>query len=152
MFSWISSATFDSRWKASRTVLPAIVKELGLVGLAPDLPNISGLLKINWSGVGLQPISQADFTNPGFRNHGEQFQNHLSWFKGRHGVKVGFEINRLEWDDYLAAAALFGNVTFSSNFTNNGINGQGHPYADFLLGYPTNAQRAFPPIRLDRNR
>ena len=59
-----------------------MVKDLGLVGLAPDLPNVSGLLKVNWSGLGLQPIAQADYTNPGFRNHGEQFQDHLSWFIG----------------------------------------------------------------------
>jgi hypothetical protein len=129
-----------------------MVKDLGLVGLAPNLPDVSGLLKVNWSGVGLQNISQADYTNPGFRNHGEQVQNHLSWYTGRHSLKVGFEINRLEWDDYLAASALFGNLTFSSQFTNGGVSGQGHPYADFLLGLPTSAQRAFPPIRLDRNR
>jgi hypothetical protein len=129
-----------------------MVNELGLVGLAPDLPNVSGLLKINWSGLGLQAISQADYTNPGFRNHGEQFQDHVSWFKGRHTIKAGFEINRIEWDDYLAASALFGNLTFSNQFTNGGITGQGNAYADFLLGLPTSAQRAFPPIRLDRNR
>ena len=129
-----------------------MVRELGLEGLAPDLPDVSGLLKINWSGVGLQSISQSDYTNPGYRNHGEQFQDHLSWFRGRHSIKVGFDINRLEWDDYLAAPALFGNLTFSSQFTNGGITGQGNPYADFLLGLPTTAQRAFPPIRLDRNR
>jgi hypothetical protein len=129
-----------------------IVRDLGLVGLAPDLPNVSGLLKINWSGIGLQPIAQIDYTNPGFRNHGEQVQDHVTWFRGRHSFKFGFEVNRLEWDDYLAQSALFGNLTFSNQFTSNGLTGQGNPYADFLLGLPTSAQRAFPPIRLDRNR
>ncbi len=129
-----------------------IVNQLGLVGLAPDLPNVSGLPKINWSGIGLQAISQSDYTNPGYRNHGEQLQNHLSWYHGRHSIKIGFEINRLEWDDYLAASALFGNLTFSNQFTNGGITGQGNPYADFLLGLPTSVERAFAPIRLNRNR
>jgi hypothetical protein len=136
-----------------------MVRELGLTGLAPDLPNVSGLLKINWAGIGLQAITQPDYTNPGFRNHGEQFQNHLNWFAGRHSIKTGFEINRVEWDDYLAAAALFGNLTFSNQFTNkpSSVAAEsntvyGHAYADFLLGLPTTAARAFPPIRLDRNR
>ena len=129
-----------------------IVKDLGLVGLAPDLPNVSGLLKVSFAGLGLQGISQADYTNPGFRNHGEQFQEHVSWFRGRHSVKVGLEINRLEWDDYLAAGALFGSLSFSNQFTSSGLTGQGNAYADFLLGIPTSASRAFPPIRLDRNR
>ncbi len=136
-----------------------MVNELGLVGLAPDLPNVSGLLKVNWSGLGLQPIAQADYTNPGFRNHGEQVQDHVSWFTGRHNIKAGFEINRVEWDDYLAAAALFGNLTFSNQYTNKPSSvaaeantTYGNAYADFLLGLPTTAARAFPPIRLDRNR
>ncbi|HKA01416.1 MAG TPA: hypothetical protein VKE70_33110, partial [Candidatus Solibacter sp.] len=37
-------------------------------------------------------------------------------------------------------------------FTSAGISGQGHPYADFLLGIPTSAARAFAPIERDRNR
>jgi hypothetical protein len=129
-----------------------MVRELGLVGLADNLPNVSGLLKVSWAGIGLQPISQVDYTNPGYRNHGQQVQNHLSWFKGRHNIKFGVEVNRIQLDDYLAASALFGQLTFSNQFTNGGITGQGNPYADFLLGLPTSAQRAFPPIRLDRNR
>jgi hypothetical protein len=124
---------------------PALVKELGLVGLAPDLPDIGGLLKVNFTGLGLAPITQVDYANPGFRNHNEEFQDHVSWTRGRHTVKVGFDLTRVEWDDLSANANLFGAVTFSNQFT-------GFPYADFLLGIPTTAARAFAPIRLDRNR
>jgi hypothetical protein len=131
---------------------PQIVQELGLVGLAPDLPNIPGILKVNWTGVALAPITQPDYTRPGFRNHLQQIQDHVSWFRGRHNLKLGFELTRVAWDSLSANANLFGSVNFSSRFTSGGIAGQGHPYADFLLGIPTSAARAFPPVLVLRNR
>ena len=131
---------------------PQQVQNLGLVGLAPNLPDISGMLNINWSGIGLQPLTQIAYTNPGYRNHNEQWQDILSWYRGRHSFKFGVDVTRVEWDDYSATNNLFGNVTFSSTFTAAGHSGMGNPYADFLLGIPTTANRAFPPIRLDRNR
>lgn len=130
----------------------AIVKELGLTGLAPDLPDYSGIFKVSFTGLGLTGISQVDYRRPGFRNHLEEFQDHLSWFRNRHNVKVGFNLTRVEWDDMAAPAALFGSVSFSNRFSSGGISGQGHPYADFLLGIPTGASRAFTPMRTDRNR
>ncbi len=128
------------------------VKTLGLVGLAPDLPDLPGIFKVNWSGVGLQGISQNDYTNPGFRNHLEEFQEHVSWFRGKHNLKVGLDLTRVEYDNMSANGSLFGNVTFSNRFSSGGVSGQGHPYADFLLGIPTTASRAFAPVRANRNR
>jgi hypothetical protein len=131
---------------------PSVVQELGLVGLAPDLPDVSGILQVGFSGLGLQGITQPNYTNPGFRNHLQDIQNHVSWFRGRHNLKFGFNLTRVAWDDYSANANLFGNVSFSNRFTSAGRSGQGHPYADFLLGIPTSAARAFPPMRNERNR
>ena len=131
---------------------PAIVKELGLVGLAPDLPDISGILKVNFAGVGLTGITQPDYTRPGFRNHLEEFQDHVSWFRGKHNFKFGGHLTRVEWDSLSAHPNLFGTVTFSNRFSSAGRANQGHPYADFLLGIPTSSGRAFPPVRVDRNR
>ena len=45
-----------------------LVEDLGLVGLAPDLPDISGLLKVNWTNLPLQGIAQSDYSDPGYRN------------------------------------------------------------------------------------
>jgi len=131
---------------------PEMVRELGITGLAPDLPNISGIFKVNFAGVGLTGITQPDYTRPGFRNHLQEFQNHVSWFRGRHNIKTGFHLTRIEWDSLSANPNLFGNVTFSNRFSSAGRANQGHPYADFLLGIPSNASRAFPPLRVDRNR
>lgn len=127
-------------------------RELGLQGLAPDLPDVGGMLKIRWQNIGLTPLQQIDWTNPGYRNHNQEFQEHFSWFRGRHNLRMGFDLTRAEWDERAANDALFGALTFSSQYTSNGLSGQGHPYADFLLGIPTTAARAYPPVRSDRNR
>ena len=120
------------------------VREFGLLGLAPDLPDIKGMLMVSFQN-GIQSLTQSSFRNPGFRNYLQEFQDHFSWFRGRHNLKIGGMVTRVEWDDYQASANLFGNLNFTNRFTTE-------PYADFLLGIPTTASRAFPPIRVDRLR
>jgi hypothetical protein len=121
-----------------------IVNQLGLVGLAPNLPDINGILNMSFSN-GMTGLYQYPWRKKGYRTHTEEFQEHLSWFKGRHSVKIGFNLLRAEYDDFGTNSNLFGNVRFTDRFT-------GQPYADFLLGIPTTASRAFPPIEVDRNR
>jgi hypothetical protein len=131
---------------------PSMVSQLGLVGLAPNLPNISGLLAISFTGLGLTGISQANWAPVSYRNHTEEFQDMVSWFRSRHNVKMGVNVTRAYYDDYSANSALFGSLTFSSLFTSGGVSGQGNAYASFLLGIPTTASRAFPPVPINRNR
>ncbi len=127
------------------------VKELGLQGLAPDLPDIGGIFHVNFTGLGISPLTQIDYSN-GFRNHPEEFQDHLSWFHGRHSVKFGFDLVRLENDDVTAPSNLFGQAAFSNKYTAAGKTNQGNAYADFLLGIPTTTSRAFMPPLTERNR
>jgi hypothetical protein len=122
-----------------------LVQELGLVGLAPNLPDITGLFRVMFSGLGLTSIGQTDWRHPGFLNDVIQFQEHINWHRGRHSLKGGAIFTRVLFEDHQAPAALFGSATFSNRFT-------GHPYGDFLLGIPTTAQRAFPSIRISRTR
>lgn len=131
---------------------PQLVKDLGLVGLVSDLPDVPGILKIGWSGLGLTGISQPNYTNPGYRTHTEDVQEHLSWFKGRHNAKFGYNLYRAGYDAFSAPGNLFGSLTFSNRFTSAGQRGQGSPYADFLLGIPTNAARNYPRPLIERNR
>jgi hypothetical protein len=131
---------------------PQFAQDFGLVGLAPNPPNIPGMLNVNWSGIGLQPLTQIAYNKYGGRSHLEEFQEHLSWFRKRHNLKFGFDLTRVEFDNYAANANLFGNVTFSNRFTSGGFANQGNPYADFLLGIPSSAARAFPPVETDSNR
>jgi hypothetical protein len=121
-----------------------LMNDLGIVGLAPDVPDITGILRINWNGTALQPIAQTNYTT-GYRNFSNQFQDHFSWLRGRHNIKFGGTITRSSIQQYSAPNCLFGCATFSNRFT-------GFPYADFLLGYPTQVERAFPPAEVYRVR
>ena len=122
-----------------------IAQELGIEGLAADLPDINGVLNVGFSGIGLTGITQTQWRHPGFLNFVQQYQEQLTWSHGRHTLKLGALLSRSGFSDHQASNNLFGNVTFSNRFT-------GHPYADFLLGIPTTVARAFPPIRIDRTR
>ena len=122
-----------------------VAQDLGIIGLVDGLPDINGVLNVGFSGIGLTGITQTQWRHPGFLNFVQQYQEHLTWTTGRHNVKAGALLSRTRFSDHQASNNLFGNVTFSNRFT-------GHPYADFLLGIPTTAARAFPPIRIDRTR
>ena len=123
----------------------AIAKQLGLQGLLPDLPNLPGILNVAFSGLGLTTITEQVYRNPGFYNREHTVQDHLSWFHGKHSIKAGIQFSRYDANDVSESANLFGNLTFSKNYTN-------FPYADFLLGIPTTAKRAGPALDSPFNR
>ncbi len=132
-----------------------LAQELGIEGLVDNLPDINGIFKVSFSGLGLTGISQTDWRHPGFKNFAQQYQEQLSWFHGRHNVKAGAIFSRVLFADGQAPGALFGSVSFSNRFTSVGCLAEercGHPYADFLLGIPTTASRAFPHILIDQVR
>jgi hypothetical protein len=132
---------------------PQIVKDLGLVGLAPNLPDIAGMLNVTFSGTGtVRQLTQPNYSSPGYGNYTNEFTDHFSWFHGRHNAKFGARISHVSWYDYSANTSLFGNVAFTGNFTNGGGQSKGISYADFLLGIPTTARRADPPLHIDRYR
>jgi hypothetical protein len=122
-----------------------LVQELGLLGLADNLPDINGILGVSFAGIGITQITQSAWRHPGFKNYVQQYQQHVNWFRGRHSLKAGFIVTRVRFEDNQASANLFGTLSFSNRFT-------GHPYGDFLLGIPTSALRAFPPVLISRLR
>jgi len=122
-----------------------LIDELGIAGLAPELPDISGILKIRWSGTpSFEEIEQTDYTS-GYWNFSNQFQDHFSWLRGRHNIKFGGTITRVHFREYNADDCLFGCATFSDRYT-------GFSYADFLMGYPSTVERAFAPLTVNRFR
>ncbi len=122
-----------------------LIQSLGLRGLAPGLPDIGGILKTSFPGTALTGLTQIDVANPGFLNRNNQFQDQLTWLRGTHSLKFGTEIRRVDWEELAAPSNLFGTLDFTGRFT-------GHPYADFLLGVPNTASRAFPPVAAHRSR
>jgi hypothetical protein len=122
-----------------------VVDSLGLRGLAPGLPDIGGILKVSFPGTALTGLSQIDVQNPGFLNRIHQIQDQVTWLAGTHSLKFGTDIRRIDWEEMIAPATLFGSIDFTGRYT-------GHPYADFLLGLPNTASRAFPPVPTLRRR
>ncbi|MCC6589796.1 MAG: carboxypeptidase regulatory-like domain-containing protein [Bryobacterales bacterium] len=124
---------------------PAFVSEFGLRGLAPDLPDMPGVLNVNFAGVGITGISQGTSRSPGAANYLHNIQDHVSMFRGRHNMKMGVNFTHIKAENYATDLNTYGNLTFSNRFT-------GHPYADFLVGLPTTAARSFPPVLVARTR
>lgn len=122
-----------------------VIRDLGITGLASDLPDINGLYRVTFSNLGLTGIAQTAWRHPGFLNFAQQFQDQISWFRGRHNFKAGIVAGRTVYQDQNMPDQLFGAATFSNRFT-------GHTYADFLLGIPTTAQRSSPVFFQDRKR
>jgi hypothetical protein len=137
----------EARWGTSFDDLPnrsridgrQVAQELGLRGLAPDLPDTGGIPRVGWEGIGLSAIEVIGTCVPCGRDLIHQFVNHVSWFRGSNNIKFGFQIFRGFTNEIRQGAGLFGNVSFSNRFT-------GHQYGDFLLGYPTTANRNFAAI------
>lgn len=119
-----------------------LIAELGITGLVDDLPDREGLLVTRFSQLGLTGIAAPEWRTPGFSSLLNQFQDNLSFFRGKHSVKMGIQLGRVGFSELQQSANQFGNITFSNRFT-------GHPYADFLLGIPTSSVRAFAPLRQD---
>jgi outer membrane receptor protein involved in Fe transport len=116
-------------------------QQLGLTGLAPNIPSgITGSYGVNWSGIGLATLGTGYQCNPCNLDPAHNGQESLSWFHGRHSVKGGLQVRRNDYEYYSPSVNLFGTDTFSSRFT-------GFAYSDFLLGIPTTAARAFPPLK-----
>lgn len=122
-----------------------IVRSLGLQGLAENLPDTFGVPNISFTGLGVTSITQTAVRDPGFQNFGQQWQEHLNYYRGRHSIKTGFQIGRYASGDRQENNALFGMMSFSNRYT-------GHPYADFLLGLPSTSSRANPAVQIDRMR
>ncbi|MEK7409671.1 MAG: carboxypeptidase-like regulatory domain-containing protein [Acidobacteriota bacterium] len=122
-----------------------VVKDLGLTGLSPNLPDVNGVFQVSFSQLGITGISQTQWRHPGFKNFAQQYQEQMSWFTGRHNFKVGVIAGRTLYQDWQMPTNLFGAATFSNRFTN-------HPYADFLLGIPTSSSRAAANLFIDRLR
>jgi hypothetical protein len=140
-FRWGTS--FDDLPNISNISGKQLVDRLGLRGLAPDLPDVGGIFEVGFTGLALSPISAVGTCNPCGRDLIQQFVNHVSWFRGSHNMKMGYQLILGSANEIRQPSGLFGNVNFSNQFT-------GHPYADFLLGLPTTMTRNFPAIEPQR--
>ncbi len=107
----------------------AFTKTLGLNGIGPEFP-FNGLPDISISNFTGLNTDRGESTT---KNDTWQFTDNLTWNKGRHTMKYGFDYRRIR-----AVSALgftsgdnYGGYSFDGSFT-------GVPFADFLLGAPIN--------------
>jgi hypothetical protein len=117
----------------------------GLVDKTAGAPNItfSGntpytQLGMQWIGSGFEAINRW------------QFVNDLTWIKGRHSVKVGYEFRHHQFNFSGWAKSTGGSFNFNRITTGgydasgNTINSTGDPFASFLLGQVQTASFTIP--------
>ena len=113
--------TFDNQGTAYNFNGNQIVSSLGLQGLADR--DYIGFPSFTFSS-GTTSIGKA---NPGFQfTRTTQFNDNLTWIKGRHTMKFGFDIRRLRTQSPLPG---LGGFTFTGQYSGSDV-------ADFLLGLP----------------
>ena len=107
-----------------------IIQALGITGL-PTPPALGGIPNFFFTDGSFMP------TNSSGRPHSTatkiwQFNDNLTWTKGRHTIKGGGDFQRISYRDYLSffAGDDFGEYAFTGLIT-------GNAFADFLLGIPT---------------
>jgi hypothetical protein len=146
-----ASMVNEVRWGLSSDHLPVestirgrqVAQELGLQGLAPDVPDTGGMPRISFVGIGISALGTNDTCNPCFRDRVTQLTDNFTWNRGRHLIKAGLDIRYGFTDDFRQAAALFGSATFTNRYS-------GFPYADFLLGTPNQVSRNFNTVPFER--
>jgi len=114
--------------------------DLDLSRLIPGLPPITsgagGVPSIDILGFATLTENTGTFSGGLFRQWSHQYIDNVTWVKGKHLVKGGFDMNFAKSYDGLAIRPYpRGLFTFRSNFTRNAL-------ADFLLGWPLTAQRS----------
>ncbi|MBI1353480.1 MAG: hypothetical protein GC160_03980 [Acidobacteria bacterium] len=124
---------------------PDVVNSLGLQGLAPDLPDVGGIHRVAFQGLGITELSVTDACKPCSRHRIHNFTNNVNWYRGDHSFRFGWFGSYSQNSDLRQAATIFGRTTYSNRFT-------GFAYSDFLLGTPTTMERAFTSIGRDNSR
>jgi hypothetical protein len=126
--------TFDYDFAGNAT---AFMRDLGFTGL-PDLTGVGGTPSFEF--VGEDYIS----TTPGkpslVLSNVVQFNDALTWVKGRHTLKVGFDFQYIEYKDIVSFfdGDDFGGYVFRGDYT-------GNPWSDFLTGVPFSTRYAYGP-------
>jgi hypothetical protein len=116
-----------------------VVSQLALPNLAPGPPVTWGIPSVTFSDFSaFGDNSDGPYQNT---NNTAQFIDNISWNKGKHSLKFGFEYDRQNFNQ-LGNQYSRGQYSFQANATESAadpVTGKrtgGYAFADFLLGYP----------------
>lgn len=116
----------------------SIIQQLGLTGL-PPAPKSGGIPNFNFTQGAI--ISSDNSGRPRtIQNHSYQLGDNLTWLKGAHTFKFGFDYSHLSYVDFLTFfnGDEFGEYFFTGALTGNpATRATGLDFADFLVGLPS---------------
>jgi hypothetical protein len=117
--------------------------ELGILnGNIPGQPNTSGIVRFNITGF--QQTGSAGFTNSVRFGSTVHLTNNLSWTLEKHNLKFGADFRLMRSTLTNPENMPRGQFNFDRLYTSRaGAAGTGHPWASFLLGFPTGVDRGF---------
>ncbi len=126
---------------ALQTTVPEAVADwrtkVGLPQLHSDPKLQYGFPNLVVAGL---PTLGASFDRYDFFSDSLNFNDTLSWSRGRHFIKIGGNVNRIQTQDRLPGYPA-GLYTFSGTYTSNpGNTRSGRGFADLLLGWSSNSQ------------
>ncbi len=128
----LNEARFGLTLNDSGTAFPFdgrdFTAKLGFTGIGPNFP-FNGLPNIDFAGdITDLNRNRADGVS---RSRTFQFNNNLTWTKGRHTMKYGFDVRWIRAVSPLGfiGADNYGNSSFNNTFS-------GNDFGDFLLGIP----------------
>ncbi|MGH9844790.1 MAG: hypothetical protein ACREEM_39230, partial [Blastocatellia bacterium] len=107
-----------------------ITQQIGLTGL-PKPPALGGIPNFSFSDGSFIPTNSTGRPHT-TENKTYQFNDNLTWIKGRHTIKGGADFQKLKFRDFLSffAGDDFGEYSFTGQYT-------GNAFADFLVGLPS---------------
>jgi hypothetical protein len=113
-----------------------VLSDLGLTILSANPPDVTGTPSVQIAGYSSLGESQEEpLTQDTW-----QIADNVTWLKGRHTMKGGFDIKRFNWTSPVnfTGADDYGVFRFNNNIQGGGT---GHPFANFLLGLPTDVDQ-----------
>lgn len=113
-----------------------LVRELGLRLLSTSAPDVTGTPSIAIAGFTTLGESQEEPLTQDL----VQVANNVTWTTGRHSFKAGADVKWFNWTSPVnfTGADDFGVFRFNNNIAGGGT---GQPFANFLLGIPTDVDQ-----------
>ena len=122
-------------WNSDYNFGTDVQSQLGIAGISNpgNDPAVSGMPQFSFGGA--IPIAASNNRNTASTAENTyQVIDNLSWFKGRHSLKFGVDIRRLQVNNANKPLSIRGTYSYDDRLS-------GLAYSNFLLGYPSSATR-----------